>query len=74
MKTLITLLAAVALIILLSGCSGTVKVLAAVYDGQDPCQQNAQPNFCGASAGRTVIYSTPQGQPLGAPIGYTKNR
>jgi len=60
------------LALLLQGCAGTVKVLAHVYDRADPCQNKNQPSFCGASASRTTIYLTPQAQPLGAAIGYTK--
>lgn len=60
----------------LTGCGTGVKILAAVYDSKDPCQlQNNggnYPSFCGASSGRTVIYSTPQGSPIGKPTGYIK--
>jgi len=62
----------------LTGCATPPRWLASHFDSLDPCQikdwRDPQPKFCGASAGRTTIYSTPQGQPLGAPIGYTKSR
>lgn len=64
---------------ILGGCGtyGEPLMLARFYDRQDPCQlQNnggRYPSFCGAgSAGRTTIYATPNGAPIGAPVGYTK--
>lgn len=74
MKTIATLAVAV----ILSGCGtyGEPLLLARIYDRNDPCQsQNYNikpPSFCGASSGRTVIYSTPRGEPIGAAIGYIK--
>lgn len=66
------------LVVVLSGCATPPQWLANHFDSLDPCQtkhwQDPQPRFCGASSGRTTVYSTPQGQPLGAPIGYTKTR
>lgn len=65
-------------IIFITGCATPPRWLAAHYDSMDRCQvqnwQQVQPKYCGSSAGRTTIYSTPQGQPLGAPIGYTQSR
>lgn len=62
----------------LTGCATPPTWLAAHFDSLDRCQikhwQDPQPSYCGASSGRTVIYSTPQGQSLGAPIGYTKKQ
>lgn len=35
--------------------------------------KTTQPSFCGAgSRGRTTIYATPNNNPIGAPVGYTK--
>ena len=69
-----------------TGCATPPQWLASHFDDLDRCQprnlqgataqeraQN-QPKYCGSSRGRTVIYSTPQAQPLGAPIGYTQTR
>lgn len=62
----------------LTGCATAPSFLARAYNNADPCQlQNNGgnlPSFCGAGSGRTVIYSTPTGNPVGAPIGYTKSR
>ena len=59
----------------LTGCATPPRWLASHFDSMDPCQNvNSMPSWCGAGAGRTVIYSTPHQQPLGAQIGYTKNR
>jgi len=74
MRTLATLAVAG----ILSGCGtyGEPLLLARYYDSRDPCQsQNYNikpPSFCGASSARTVIYSTPRGEPIGAAIGYIK--
>ena len=75
MKTIATLAVAV----ILTGCGtyGEPLMLARFYDRQDPCQlQNNggnYPSFCGAGGkGRTTIYATPNGAPIGAPVGYTK--
>lgn len=71
MKTLM----AITITVAITGCASPPRWLATHFDNMDPCQRvNAQPSWCGASAGRTVIYSTPHQQPLGAQIGYTKNR
>ena len=55
---------------MLTACATPPQWLATMYDNQDPCQrqnyQDKQPNWCGASAGRTYIY---KGQG-GAPVGY----
>lgn len=55
---------------LLTGCATPPYWLAEMFDANDPCQQrnyvDKQPNWCGASSGRTYIY---KGQG-GAPIGY----
>ena len=69
MKTVAILLA-----VLLTGCATPPRWLAAHYNSQDPCQNaKTMPDWCGAgSSGRTTIYSTPNQQPLGAPIGYIK--
>lgn len=63
----------------LSGCATAPQWLASYYDGMDPCQrrdaQGRYPHYCGAgSAGRTVIYATPQQQPIGPAVGYTKSQ
>ena len=69
-----TLMAGI-LILSLTGCASPPRWLAAHFDAMDPCQNpKSMPTWCGASAGRTLIYSTPHQQPLGAQIGYTKNR
>ena len=64
--------------ILLSACATPPQWLANHFDSLDPCQvkhyKDPQPKFCGASSGRTTIYSTPNAQPLGNPIGYTQGR
>ncbi len=65
-----------------------MQFVANSYDRSDPCQTGQfdeaerqrlkrpvgyqAPSWCGASAGRQVIYSTPTGQPIGNPIGYIK--
>lgn len=63
---------------ILAGCATAPSFLAQTYNNADPCQlQNNggnYPSFCGAGTGRTVIYSTPTANPIGAQIGYTKNR
>ena len=66
-------------ILLLTGCGtyGEPLLLARMFDSADPCQlrNNAgnYPSFCGAGQrGRTTIYATPTGNPIGAPVGYTK--
>lgn len=58
----------------LMGCATAPRWLAAHYNSQDPCQNaKTMPDWCGAgSSGRTTIYSTPNQQPIGAPIGYIK--
>ena len=72
------ILATLAVASILTGCGtyGEPLILAAWYDSRDPCQsqnyKTAPPSFCGASSARTVIYSTPRGEPIGAAIGYTK--
>lgn len=69
-----TLMAGI-LTLALTGCATPPQWLAAYFDSQDPCQNvRAMPSWCGAASGRTVIYSTPHQGPLGAQIGYTKNR
>lgn len=57
---------------LLTGCGTTVNYLAAAYDSADACQRKPYPSYCGASSGRTTIYATPNGMPVGKPLGYTK--
>ena len=60
---------------ILGGCGtyGEPLLLARMYNSADPCQRSPQPSFCGAGgAGRTTIYATPNNNPIGAPIGYTK--
>lgn len=69
-KTIIVIL----MLLLLSGCATPPQWLANHFDSQDPCQRYPHPSWCGASSGRTVIYSTPNNQPLGARIGYTKQK
>lgn len=63
---------------MLGGCASAPQWLAAHYNANDPCQlQNNgghYPDFCGKASGRTVIYSTPTANPVGAPVGYTKSR
>lgn len=73
---------------LLGGCGayGEPLLLARIYDNNDPCQrQNIRgstpqeraanmPVFCGASGNRQYIYSTPQNQAVGAPVGYVKTK
>lgn len=55
----------------LTGCGHMVNGLAYMYDRNDACQTTGtQPSFCGASASRTYIYATPNGQPSGRPVGY----
>jgi hypothetical protein len=58
--------------LMMSACS----TIASMYDRNDPCQTRAElgrapgyqaPSWCGASSGRTVIYST-----RGEPIGYIR--
>ena len=74
-KAVMKILMAVILAITLTGCASPPRWLAAHFDAMDPCQNvNAMPQWCGAASGRTVIYSTPHQGPLGAQIGYTKNR
>lgn len=63
---------AILAVTLLSGCATGVNFLATVYDSADSCQRKPYPSYCGAGSGRTVIYSTPNQQPVGAQIGYTK--
>jgi hypothetical protein len=69
MRTIATLAVAV----ILTGCGtyGEPLLLARMYDAQDPCQFKNNggkiPSWCGASAGRTTIYSN-----KGAPLGYIK--
>lgn len=74
MKTMISVI----LIATLTGCATAPSFLARTYNNADPCQlQNNGgnlPSFCGAGSGRTVIYSTPTANPVGAPVGYTKSR
>jgi len=62
------------LVVSLSGCGtyGEPLFLARMYDSADTCQRNPHTHFCGASKGRTVIYATPNGAPVGNPIGYVK--
>lgn len=64
---------------ILTGCGtyGEPLLLARMFDSADPCQLKNNggnyPSFCGAGGrGRTTIYSTPTGNPIGAPVGYTK--
>ena len=60
---------------ILGGCGtyGEPLILARMFDSADQCQRFPQPNYCGAgSAGRTTIYATPNNNPIGAPVGYTK--
>ena len=63
-------LVVIGIVLTLSGCATPPQWLANHYNSQDPCQrqnyQGQQPNWCGASQGRTYIY---KGQG-GAPIGY----
>jgi len=75
-------------VINLGGCAGALQFVANTYDRNDPCQTGAfseserkrlgrpvgyqQPNWCGASDSRVVIYSTPQGAAVGNPVGYIK--
>jgi starvation-inducible outer membrane lipoprotein len=74
-KAVMKSLVAVGLVLSLTGCATPPQWLANHFNSLDPCQNvNSQPSWCGAGAGRTVIYSTPHQQPLGAQIGYTKNR
>jgi hypothetical protein len=66
---------AVTLTLLLTGCGtyGEPLFLARIYDSADHCQRQPQLSYCGAgSRGRATIYATPTGNPIGAPIGYTK--
>jgi len=57
-----------------SGCGtyGEPLFLARMYDSADPCQRQPMPSWCGAASGRTVIYATPNNNPIGAPVGYIK--
>jgi hypothetical protein len=56
----------------LSGCGtyGMPLILAKIYDGADPCQQQHKPSFCGAGSHANTIYSTRNGVSL--PVGYVK--
>ena len=69
---------AFAITVLLTGCATPPRWLAAHYNSQDMCQQRNNPDrqlpsFCGAgSAGRTTVYATPTGNPIGREVGYTK--
>lgn len=74
-------LTALLLSLTLVGCATPPQWLASFYNDKDGCQsQNwhrnggTQPSYCGAGSGRTVIYSTPTANPIGAPVGYTKSR
>lgn len=76
MRSLVT----VALTVMLTACGayGEPIFLARMYDANDPCQVKNNnykfPEWCGAgSRGRTTVYATPTGSPIGAPVGYTKN-
>jgi hypothetical protein len=82
MKTIATL--AVAIILTGCGTHGEPLLLARMYDNNDPCQlQNLRgktmnekvanmPSFCGSAGNRQTIYATPNGKPVGAPVGYVK--
>ena len=58
----------------LTGCGtyGEPLFLARMYDAADPCQQNPYQSFCGASSGRTYIYTTPHWNAIGNQTGYIK--
>jgi len=68
----------------LTGCANGPWLLATIYDNNDLCQvQNLRgktmnekvanmPSFCGSTANRQTIYATPNGKPVGAPVGYVK--
>lgn len=56
----------------LTGCATPPLWLANHYNSLDPCQRDPMLSWCGSASGRQTIYSTPQGQPLGAPIGYVQ--
>lgn len=69
------ILMAMILAMTLTGCATPPQWLANHFNSLDPCQNpKSMPQWCGASAGRTLIYSTPNQGPLGAQVGYTKNR
>jgi hypothetical protein len=67
----------IAVSILLTGCGtyGEPLLLAKMFDSADKCQLKNNggnyPSYCGAGSARTVIYSTPNNNPVGAAIGYT---
>lgn len=67
-------LTALLLSLTLVGCAVPPRWLAAHYNSQDPCQSaKTMPDWCGAGgSGRATIYSTPNGNPVGAPVGYIK--
>lgn len=79
MKTVIVILS-----VALTGCANGPWLLATIYDNNDPCQlQNLKgatmnekvanmPSFCGSSGKRQYIYSTPNNQAAGNPIGYVQ--
>ncbi len=57
---------------LLTGCATPPQWLANHYNSLDPCQRDTMPSWCGSTNGRMTIYTTPYGQPLGAPTGYVQ--
>lgn len=69
MRTLAVIIVALAV----TGCSSAPKLLAEIYDQNDPCQTGShvtrpenyqKPQWCGAARSRTVIYNR-QNQPIG---------